>query len=59
VIDSCKATCEYRPTYISERIQELLRYDPNRYLEDPRIWYNGLRPEDVMRITSEFKRLLE
>lgn len=59
VIYSFEATGDYRPTFISRNIKELLGYDRAEYLDSPDFWLSRVHPDDSERILAEFPRLFQ
>jgi two-component system cell cycle sensor histidine kinase/response regulator CckA len=40
-------------TYLSKNIQALMGWEPQRFLTDPRFWFNQIHPEDQSRIQEQ------
>ncbi len=59
VIYSFKATGDYRPTFISQNVKDLLGYEREEYLESPDFWRSRVHREDLPRIEKEHARLFE
>jgi adenylate cyclase len=59
VVYSFKATGDYRPTFISHNVKDLLGYDRGEYLESPDFWRSRVHPADSPRILNEYSRLWE
>ena len=59
VIYAFDAFGDYRPTFISQNIKELLGYEPEEYLESPDFWRRRVHPADLARIEKGYKRLFE
>lgn len=59
VIYAFEASGDYRPTFISHNIKELLGYGPEEYLESPDFWSSRVHPADLARIEKGYARLFE
>ena len=59
VIYSYDAKGDHKPSFISKNIKELLGYDQNEYLEDPKFWEKCVHPEDVDHVMKAVPRLWE
>jgi adenylate cyclase len=59
VIYSFKAAGDYSPTFISQKIKELLGYEREEYLESPDFWRSRVHPADLPRIEKGYRRLFE
>jgi PAS domain S-box-containing protein len=59
VIYAFEAFGDYRPTFISQNITELLGYEPEEYLESPEFWRSRVHPGDLERLEKSYARLLE
>jgi adenylate cyclase len=59
VIYAFEASGDYRPTFISQNIKELLGYEPEEYLESPNFWRSRVHPADLVRIEKGYTRLFE
>jgi len=59
VIYAFEASGDYRPTFISQNISELLGYEPEEYLESPDFWRSRVHPGDLVRIEKGYTRLFE
>jgi PAS domain S-box-containing protein len=59
VIYAFEASGDYRPTFISQNIKELLGYDREEYLESPDFWRSRVHPADLARIEKGYTRLFE
>ena len=59
VIYAFDAFGDYRPTFISQNVKELLGYEPEDYLESPGFWRRRVYPADLARIEKSYKRLFE
>jgi adenylate cyclase len=59
VIYAFQASGDYRPTFISQNIKELLGYEPEEYLESPDFWRSRVHPADLVRIEKGYTRLFE
>jgi diguanylate cyclase (GGDEF)-like protein/PAS domain S-box-containing protein len=49
-------TAAYDMTFMSPRVEELLGYPPQRFLEDPHFWDNVIHPDDRERVLAEDER---
>jgi PAS domain S-box-containing protein len=58
VIYSFEAKGDFRPTFISPNIKEVLGYDPHEYLEHPDFWRSRVHPEDLPAAEAEFNQLM-
>jgi PAS domain S-box-containing protein len=56
---SFEARGDFRPTFVSQNIQDLLGYEPPEYLESPDFWRSRVHPDDLARAEAEFARLFE
>lgn len=59
VIYAFEASGDYRPTFISQNIKELLGYEREEYLESPDFWRSRVHPADLARIEKGYTRLFE
>jgi adenylate cyclase len=59
VIYAFEASGDYRPTFISQNIKELLGYKPEEYLESPDFWRSRVHAADLARIEKGYARLFE
>ena len=59
VIYAFEAAGDYRPTFISQNIKELLGYEREEYLESPEFWRSRVHPADLARIEKGYSRLFE
>ena len=59
VIYAFEASGDYRPTFISQNIKELLGYERQEYLESPEFWRSRVHPADLARIEKGYSRLFE
>ena len=59
VIYSFEAKGDFKCTYISRNVKDLLGYEPREYLEIPEFWKNNIHPDDVERVLNSFPRLRE
>ena len=59
VIYAFEASGDYRPTFISRNIKELLGYEPEEYLASPDFWRSRVHPADLTRIEKGYTRLFE
>ena len=59
VIYSYDAKGDHKPSFISKNIKELLGYDQNEYLEDPKFWEKCVHPEDLDHVMKAIPRLWE
>jgi PAS domain S-box-containing protein len=47
---------EDRPIYISRQVEEMLGFSVEEWLEDPRLWYRMLHPDDRERLEGVFSQ---
>jgi len=59
VIYSFKASGDFRPTFVSQNIKDLLGYEPSDYLDSPDFWRGCVHPDDLARVEGEFGQLFE
>jgi adenylate cyclase len=59
VIYAFEASGDYRPTFISQNIKELLGYEREEYLQSPDFWRSRVHPADLARIEKDYTRLFE
>ena len=59
VIYAFEASGDYKPTFISQNIKELLGYEAEEYLEGPDFWRSRVHPADLARIEKGYTRLFE
>src|SRR5215813_13964552 len=59
VIYAFEASGDYKPTFISQNIKELLGYEREEYLESPDFWRSRVHPADLARIEKGYARLFE
>lgn len=52
VIFSCKPDGDYRATFISENVKEVLGYESITFLGDGEFWMHNLHPDDVERVLN-------
>jgi PAS domain S-box-containing protein len=53
VIYSYRAAPDYRATFVSNRVIDLLGYEPHNFIEDNRFWITRVHPDDTERIALE------
>lgn len=54
-----EAKGDYKPTFISENVKELLGYEPDEYLKDNNFVPNHIHPDDSKRVQDDLSRLYE
>ncbi len=59
VIYSFKASGDFAPTFVSENINRLLGYCPEKYLENAEFWWNNVHPEDLPAVEAEQAKLFD
>jgi PAS domain S-box-containing protein len=59
VIYSFEAHGNFRPTFISRNIREVLGYEPHEYLEDPDFWRRHVHADDLAAAEAEFGQLMK
>ena len=59
VIYSFDAKGGHKPSFISKNFKELLGYDQEEYLENPKFWEKCIHPEDIERVLMAMPRLWE
>jgi adenylate cyclase len=59
VIYAFETSGDYRPTFISQNIKELLGYEREEYLQSPDFWRSRVHPADLARIEKGYTRLFE
>jgi adenylate cyclase len=59
VIYAFDASGDYKPTFISQNIKELLGYEREEYLQSPDFWRSRVHPADLARIEKGYTRLFE
>jgi len=59
VIYAFEASGDYKPTFISQNIKELLGYEREEYLLSPDFWRSRVHPADLARIEKGYTRLFE
>src|SRR5262245_21012770 len=59
VIYAFEGSGDYKPTFISQNIRELLGYEPEEYLESPDFWRSRVHPADLARIEKGYGRLFD
>lgn len=50
---------DFRATFISDNLTEVLGYEPREFLEDPGFWLNHIHPEDRERVLGAIPHFLE
>ena len=46
-------------TFISDNVTELFGYEPNKFLDDPGFWINGIHPDDLQNVKEGLEVLFE
>ncbi|MDK3156600.1 PAS domain-containing protein [Kamptonema cortianum] len=59
IIFSCKPDGDYAATFTSDNIKDILGYDAQSFLADPRSWIDRLHPEDRDRVLGAVPQLLQ
>jgi len=59
VIYAFEASGDYKPTFISQNIKELLGYEREEYLQSPDFWRSRVHPADLARMEKGYTRLFE
>ncbi len=54
-----EAKGDYKRTFITDNVRELLNYEASDYLESREFWLSRVHPEDYSRVMDEFPRLFE
>ena len=58
VIYSFEVTGDFRATFVSQNIKDVLGYEPSQYLDDPDFWRRHVHPEDLAAAEAEFEQLM-
>jgi len=58
-IYSCELTEDYAVTFISESCKTLFGYNPDEFLNNPKIWQENLHPEDAPRVLAQLSSISE
>ena len=53
VVYSFAATGDYKPTFVSPSIAQILGYQPNDYLTEPEFWRKRVHPDDLPAIEKK------
>src|SRR5262245_23934662 len=59
IIYSFEARGDFKPTFVSENIEELFGYAPKDYLENPTFWSDRVHPDDLDRVDAEVSLTFE
>jgi diguanylate cyclase (GGDEF)-like protein/PAS domain S-box-containing protein len=59
VIYACASTSPHALTFISDNVRELLGYEPQALLDEPRHWLDRLHPDDAARVGGDFAKVFE
>ncbi len=59
IVFSCEPGNNYRATFISDNVQQVLGYSPQEFLEQPNFWVDHLHPDDLDRVLTGLTRLGE
>jgi PAS domain S-box-containing protein len=59
VLYSFEASGDFRPTFVSENLRDVLGYEPREYLEDPDFVPKRVHPQDTSDLARGFARLFE
>ena len=59
VVYSFRAIGDFAPTFVSDRIQGMLGYRADEYLENAEFWRSCVHPEDLARVEAEQVQLFE
>ena len=59
VIYSFEVTGDFRATFVSQNIKDVLGYEPSQYLDDPDFWRRHVHPEDLAAAEAEFEQLAD
>jgi PAS domain S-box-containing protein len=58
-IYSCDVRDDFRPTFISENVRDLFGYESEYWLQTPKLWADGIHPDDVQRVFEDLEALYE
>jgi PAS domain S-box-containing protein len=58
VIFSLESSGEYKRTFISENVRDLIGYEPEEVLNDPDFWSSHVHPDDTERVRERFPAVL-
>ncbi|WP_168644637.1 chemotaxis protein CheB [Dolichospermum sp. UHCC 0259] len=59
IVFSCEPENDYRATFISDNVQQVLGYSPQEFLEQPNFWVDHLHPDDLDRVVAGLTQLTE
>lgn len=57
VIYTCQADGDYRTTYVSDNVKNLLGYAPEDFLVDANFWGDHIHPDDLTRVHTGLEQL--
>ena len=57
VIYTCQAGGDYRTTYVSDNVKNLLGYAPEDFLDDANFWGDHIHPDDLGRVLADLEVL--
>ncbi|HEY9635951.1 MAG TPA: PAS domain S-box protein [Coleofasciculaceae cyanobacterium] len=59
VIYSCKASQDYKVTFVSENITTVTGYEPREFIDDSGFWRRHIHPDDIEQVFGELLHLFE
>jgi len=59
VIYSAKASGDFRTTFTSSNVDQMVGHDPEDFIRDSSFWYNHVHPEDRVIVSDGMKTLFE
>lgn len=59
VIWTARASEDWGATFISSNIKDMLGYEPEEFIEDPKFWVKNLHEEDRESVLEELPRIFE
>jgi PAS domain S-box-containing protein len=59
IIYACEPWGDYRTTFMSENVRDILGHDPEKFLYNHSFWVDGIHTEDRKRVTETFSLIFE
>lgn len=57
VIYTCQISDNFAATFISDNVQHILGYTPERWLTEPDFWVNRIHPDDLKNVFAELENI--
>jgi len=59
IIHTCKASGDYRATFVGENVLEMTGYEAQQFLREEDFWSNHIHPEDLEKVDNEISKVFK